>query len=200
MLTKHAEILKPATRKRRKKGKEKSRARGVQLVNLPVKVLIIVFEQLELADCAVLALTSKDLALKLDRNGFLDWDNVNKGLPQWHDHQTSEWHNIYSQIMHFTRNRLSKNFFPADLKYCWRCGKYVPRATNYWKEGLLDEFGNSRGEIGYKLMQWNEGYGDRVGHQRQQRGTTELEVKLKEWSEGNYTKTCPRCLLLSDRR
>lgn len=160
----------------------------------------MVFKQLQLADCAVLALTCKDLALKLDHNGFLEWNTVNKNLPKWHDHYISEWQDVYSGIMHFTRNRLSKNFFPSDLKYCWRCGKHVPRVTEYWKERLLEEFGNSRGEIGYKLMEWNEGHGDRSEHQRELRGGTRLDQKLREWSEGNYTKTCPRCLLLSDRR
>ena len=82
VITSSSGSLKPARKKWKRKKRAIGRARQTHISDLPIEVLNIVCKDMPLADCAVLALTCKDLALKLDQNGFLDWSNANRCLPK----------------------------------------------------------------------------------------------------------------------
>jgi F-box domain len=108
LTTRSARFQRWAKKRRERKKKTTSGARGIHLLDLPNEIFYIVFESLDLSDCMVLALTCKDLALKLDHNGLLDWEKTRL---------------LRSEIAHFTKKRLSEGFFPRELRYCWKCGK-----------------------------------------------------------------------------
>jgi F-box domain len=166
-----------------KRRKIKSGVRDLRLLDLPNEILNMVFKNLDLADCAVLALACKILAIKLDYNGLLDWD------------ETADLQRLTPAegiVKHFARYRLGREFFPPELRYCFRCSKYVPRRESYWKKKLFSEFGKSCGETGCKLKSWSERC-----HPAHPDAVTLLDQKLIYWAGYSSKKAYPRCVLLS---
>jgi F-box domain len=177
--TKKLRKLEPVKSKHEKISSDK------HILDLPNEILNIVFSNLDLGDRAVLALTCKGFGMRLEYNGLLNWEKFSIA---------SRWCVGRNNILHFTKTRLGKQFFPSELKYCMRCGKYVPRCVTYWEEKLSAEFENTRGELGCKFATWNEVVRE---HQGYSGDDTYLDWKLKTWSAGNRGESCPRCTFLS---
>lgn len=176
--------LLPPKRKRRRIKKSKG-VRDLTILDLPNEILLMVFQQLSLPDRAILALTCKSLAFTLDTLKQLNWEKISIA---------TRWRYAKDNIVHFTKARLGKKFFPPELKYCMRCGKYVPRDVDFWKNKMYKEFGNSMGELGCKFGAWT--YIERW-HVNYRGKECTLDWKLKSWAKGNRAEPCPRCTFVS---
>jgi F-box domain len=150
-------------------------------LNFPNEIFRLVFDHLDLPDRASLALTCKPLAYKLQFCHLLLWDSVQKCRLRNH---------LEDPMADLLKTRLSKDWIPAHLKYCVKCGKFVPRSKDHWILSLEKEFGTRGGNFGQKYRRWNSQpplYGS---------SDTILEYECDQWC---YPKprTCPRCKLLA---
>ena len=94
-------------------------------LNMPTEVLLGISDQLDLLDCAALALTCKDVAKKLDAYNYLDWDGPNDYELK---HPRPE-----NLLLDFFGKKLTDGWVPSSLKYCGTCGKFRPRDDReYW--------------------------------------------------------------------
>lgn len=150
-----------------------------EFLNLPNEIFGMVFENLDLPDRASLALACKTLAVKLDSSGLLSWDAVQ--MARLHDHENDP-------VTELIKVRLGKDWFPEHLKYCCRCGKYVPRSTSHWRLTLHDEFFMKGGKLGQKYRRWLIQFSSISDE-------TILELECWNWPRPK-PQTCPRCRLL----
>lgn len=153
---------------------------GLKFLNFPNEIIGMFFENLELPDRASLALTCKLLALKLDAFGMLDWDAAQMERLEKPENDP---------VTELVKVRLGKGWFPAHLKYCCKCGKYVPRSKSHWAKKLHDEFFMKGGTVGQKYRRWITPSTDRSED-------TTLELELWHWTRAK-PQTCPRCKLLT---
>jgi len=141
----------------------------------------MLFDNLDLPDRASLALTCKPIASKLDFCGLLSWDT--KQMARLNDH-------YQDPVADLLKVRLGKGWFPKHLKYCCKCGKYVPRCLTHWRNKLFREFSRKGGTVGQKYRRWRHEvvvYGN---------SSTILETELLRWCDPK-PQTCPRCKLLA---
>ena len=152
------------------------------LLNLPNEILRIILDNLDLPDRASFALTCKPVAIKLEFWRLLRWDTV--GMSSLKKHQ--------DPLADLLKGRLGKDWFPAHLKYCCKCGKYLPRCRGYWKRKLHTEFFLKSGNVAQKYRRWiHNRSGGLVGT-----ASTTLEEECLHWSRAK-PQTCPRCKLMA---
>ena len=150
-------------------------------LNLPNEIFRMIFDNLDLPDRASLALTCKPVALKLDTHKLLLWDSVQlKRLRK----------NEGDPLAELLRGRLGKSWIPADLKYCCKCAKFVPRCRRLWKMKLYKEFSMKSGTVGQKFRRWMQS--DAV----MAMGSTTVDRECLRWLDPK-PQTCPRCRLLA---
>ena len=149
-------------------------------LNLPNEIFRMFFENLHLPDRASLALTCKTLALKLDFFDLLVWDAVQMARLQRPENDP---------VTDLLKVRLGKDWFPPHLKYCCKCGKYVPRSKNHWRKTLHNEFFMKGGNVGQKYRRW-------ITRSADMSDETTLDLECWHWSRAK-PQTCPRCKLLA---
>lgn len=150
-------------------------------LNLPNEIVRMVFRNLDLPDRASLALTCKPVALKLDFCRLLEWDLVQ--MKRLHRREGDP-------VADLLKGRLGKDWFPAHLKYCCKCGNFVPRSEKYWKTTLQKEFSMKSGNVGQKYRRWTAEPGSGKW------SSTTLKEQCVQWSRPK-PQTCPRCRLLA---
>lgn len=150
-------------------------------LNLPNEIFRLFFEYLDLPDRASLALTCKPIALKLDFWGLLAWDEEEVARLETP---------VYDPVAELLKGRLGKGWFPAHLKYCCKCGKYLPLSKRHWRNTLRDEFFLRGGNVGQKYRRWI------ARADEDPSAETILDSECLNWSRPK-PQTCPRCRLLS---
>lgn len=139
------------------------------------------YDNLDLPDRASLALTCKPLAFNLDSCGLLAWDT--KQISRLQKPQGDP-------VADLIKTRLGRDWFPKNLKYCCKCGKYVPRSKAYWRVRMHQELFWKGGHTAEKYRRW------RVEPDIYYRKRTVLENEFHRWNEPK-PQTCPRCKLLA---
>jgi hypothetical protein len=87
-------------------------------------------------------------------------------------------------LMIFFRNTM-RSWFPADLKFCQICGKYVPRSIAYWRATLLRECAGKAGKTARNFFAWSAST-----HQK-----NSMTYHYTAWRDLAQSRTCPRCKL-----
>lgn len=157
-------------------------------LSLPLEIHRLIFDHLPLPDRGSLSLTCKPLASELEYCGALNWDP--DSIRPLHTCVRYFDHDPVSDLI---KTRLGQDWFPAHLKYCCKCGKYVPRSPSYWEAKLHEEFFLRAGNWGKRYRRW-------MNRQVMNDSGELVEPTLRKvcdfWPMAK-PQTCPRCKLMA---
>jgi hypothetical protein len=152
---------------------QRRRKKVFNITELPRDVFILLIkDHLTIIDRIAFSLACKSFAEKM----FCFPSTLQ--LPAPNEEQYSE------QITFFFRN-VMRDWFPADLKFCQICGRYVPMDRSYWIETLARECAGRGGKLARNFFAWTASTDQR----------NSMAHHYRVWEEEPRSRTCPRCKL-----
>lgn len=158
----------PAPRRKPHLPGQRRRRKAFDIMGLPADVfMMLIKDHLTIFERAALALVCKAFAEKV-----LILPSLLRLPPSDEEHS-------HHAMTTFLRNTM-KPWFPARLKFCANCGKYVPKDNEYWNEVLRRECKGRAGKLATRFFGWSP---------------RESSSYYRRWGEQPQCRVCPRCNL-----